>query len=334
MRRSGPSVALFVAALTAGPAFAAPAPDIMREWASVRAPSPPQLATVTVDPKTTALLIISFDKMVCSAADRKRCPPAIPKVKSLLDSARAQGMMVVHGYATAQMPSDVQPDLVPIDGEPIVHAPADKFLNSGLADILRAHGIGNVIVAGTAGNGAVLFTVVGGATQGFDLIVPADTMPADSAYHEQYALVEMNDIGFLHQHVKLTSSDRIVFQSAPAPPRGDDPDVLRAWPAITPPVAPEITHATLDAAKSALLVMDFNKANCTPEKRPLRRSDSKGTRPTFLRPCETSVRRARDYGGHEARRRSARARAGCGRTRDPGAGRQILRVRIGKDAEG
>jgi hypothetical protein len=51
-----------------------------------------------------------------------------------------------------------------------------------------------------------LFSMIGGALQGFNvinLIVPLDTMPPDSPYHEQFAIVEMADIGFLRNRLRL-----------------------------------------------------------------------------------------------------------------------------------
>ena len=52
----------------------------------------------------------------------------------------------------------------------------------------------------------MLFSMIGGATQGLsliNLIVPLDTMPADCPYHEQFAIVEMADIGFLRNRLRL-----------------------------------------------------------------------------------------------------------------------------------
>ena len=57
------AIALVAAAtLAAAPALAATCID---EWASVKAPPPPQLKQVTVDPKTTALLMLDFMKQNC-----------------------------------------------------------------------------------------------------------------------------------------------------------------------------------------------------------------------------------------------------------------------------
>jgi len=49
-----------------------PVDDIIAEWASVKPPAAPELKPVTVDPKTTALLVLDFMKGNCGA--RPRCP--------------------------------------------------------------------------------------------------------------------------------------------------------------------------------------------------------------------------------------------------------------------
>ena len=55
------ATALF-AAMAALAAELALAGDITAEWASVTPPPAPELKSVTVDPKTTALLVLDFGK--------------------------------------------------------------------------------------------------------------------------------------------------------------------------------------------------------------------------------------------------------------------------------
>jgi len=66
--------------------FAAPAAraaDIVEEWANVKAPPAPELKPVTVDPKTTALLMLDFlPGFYC--AEKQRCVDTLPTVKKLL----------------------------------------------------------------------------------------------------------------------------------------------------------------------------------------------------------------------------------------------------------
>ena len=83
--------------LLAAAAFAvlpAQANDITTEWATVKPPPVPQLKAATVDPKTTALLILDLMKGNCGA--RPRCAATVPNVKKLLEAARAQNMMVFY----------------------------------------------------------------------------------------------------------------------------------------------------------------------------------------------------------------------------------------------
>src|SRR5205814_2572882 len=98
-RQFGCATALAIASTFA--AFPAWAGDIVTEWASVKPPPAPQLKPVTVDPKTTALLVLDFMKNNCGA--RPRCVATVPAVKKLIDAARANGMMIAY-ILTGQNP--------------------------------------------------------------------------------------------------------------------------------------------------------------------------------------------------------------------------------------
>ena len=73
---------LRLAALGAVLVYAAPAPaqTIIDEWSSVKAPPAPKLQSVTLDPKTTALVMIDIIKQTCNTQRRPRCVASIPKV--------------------------------------------------------------------------------------------------------------------------------------------------------------------------------------------------------------------------------------------------------------
>ena len=79
------AIALVAAAtMAAAPAFAG---NVIDDWASIKTPPAPQLKTVTVDPKTTALLMLDFMNQNCGK--RPACMASIPAVKKLLTAARA-----------------------------------------------------------------------------------------------------------------------------------------------------------------------------------------------------------------------------------------------------
>src|SRR5207237_7777217 len=85
-------------ALCALPAWAG---DITAEWESVKPPPVPELKPVTVDPKTTALLVLDFMKANCGV--RPRCTATVPTVKKLIDAARANDVLVAYNL-TGQNP--------------------------------------------------------------------------------------------------------------------------------------------------------------------------------------------------------------------------------------
>jgi len=161
------------------------AQTIINEWSSVKAPPTPELKGVTIDPKTTALLMLDFVKQTCNEKVRPRCPATLPAAKQLLTGARASNVLVVYSIVGGSI-GDTVADVAPNGKEPFVQAGPDKFLNTELEKILKDHGIKTVIVAGTAANGAVLHTASEAVLRGFKAVVPVDTMSADNAYIEQY----------------------------------------------------------------------------------------------------------------------------------------------------
>ena len=165
---------------------ASSAQTIIDEWSSVKAPPAPELKGVTIDPKTTALLMLDFVKQNCSEKARPRCPATLPAAKQLLAGARANNVLVVYGIVAGSVIGDTLGDVAANGTEPVVQSGPDKFLDTGLEKMLKDRGIRTVIVAGTAANGAVLHTASEAVLRGFKAVVPLDTMSADNAYIEQY----------------------------------------------------------------------------------------------------------------------------------------------------
>jgi hypothetical protein len=82
---------LLLCALTPLAIAAAPAEaqTIVDEWTNVKLPEAPELKPVTIDPKTTALLMLDFMNQNCGK--RPRCLASIPVMQKLLGEARSQG---------------------------------------------------------------------------------------------------------------------------------------------------------------------------------------------------------------------------------------------------
>ena len=194
------------------PAGVAQAADVVAEWASVKAPPPPELKPVRADPKTTALLILDVNKPNCAPDRRVRCFETLPHIKKLMDAARAAGAPVLYTFGGGGTPSDIaDPGLAWREGEVVAARGADKFLGSDLEKRLRDKGVATIIVTGTAVNGSVIGTGSGGASRGFNVIVPVDCMSGDSLYIEQYVAFHLANAPAISSRTTLTRADLIRF---------------------------------------------------------------------------------------------------------------------------
>ncbi|HET9763294.1 MAG TPA: isochorismatase family protein [Casimicrobiaceae bacterium] len=187
------------------------AETIVDEWASVQAPPAPALKSVTVDRKTTALLMLDFNQQTCNMQRRPRCVASIPKVKPLLEAARAAGVPVVYSVGGGGKPADIPADLAPRGGEPVVSSGVDKFVNTDLEKILKDRGVTTVIVVGAAAHGAVLYTASTAAMRGMKVVLPLDGISADLPYAEQYVAWHFANVPVIAAAMTLTSIDRVKF---------------------------------------------------------------------------------------------------------------------------
>jgi nicotinamidase-related amidase len=193
----------------AGLSAPASAQGIIDEWTQVQVPPPPPLVKVTLDAKTTALLVLDLATQTCNAAQRPRCIAMMPRAKALLAHARAKGMLVVYTLGAASTTADILPEVAMLGGEPVVKSGPDKFVATDLDAILKAKGIKTVIAIGAAAHGAVLHTATGSAFRGYDVVVPVDGMAAESLYAEQFTTWDLANAPRLADRVKLTRIDWI-----------------------------------------------------------------------------------------------------------------------------
>jgi len=185
------------------------APNVVDEWASVKAPAAPELKAVTVDPKATALLMLDFMNQNCGK--RPRCLDTIPAMKKLLADARANKVAVIYSIIANSTPEDVIKDVAPQADEPHVLSGPDKFRNTDLEKILKDKGITTVIVVGTASNGAVLYTASGAAFRGMNVVIPVDGMSAVDRYAEYSTVFTFMNAPAVSAKTTLTRSDMIKF---------------------------------------------------------------------------------------------------------------------------
>jgi hypothetical protein len=137
-----------LAAAAAAGDFAAPAAradTIIDEWASVKAPPAPELKAVTLDIKTTAILVMDLVKQTCNDDARPRCVASIPKIEKLLAEARAKGVMLIYTTVPPVPIGNTLPAIAPKGNEPVVVAWVDKFMlgnqDTGLEKMLKDRGM-------------------------------------------------------------------------------------------------------------------------------------------------------------------------------------------------
>jgi nicotinamidase-related amidase len=201
---------LMAALCLAGPARAQ---AVLDDWKSLAFPAPPPLKPARVTPKSTALLLLDFTTQTCSKERRPRCAASVPKLKKLLDDARARKMFVVYSIATPDAkPTDILPELTAAPGDPVLPPLGpDKFINSDLEKTLREHGVDTVIVTGTAANTSVLHTGGEAALRGFKVVVPVDGMSSNDTFSEGYTAWHMANAARISAATTLTSVDMIGY---------------------------------------------------------------------------------------------------------------------------
>jgi len=221
MRRVWTLAAVAVVLVYVAPASAQ---TIIDEWQSIQAPPAPMLKAVTVNPKTTALLVMDVIKQFCNDENRPRCVASIPKIATLLAAARASGVTIIYTVVPSVGPNapvpvgtDIVPAIAPKADDPVITAAIDKFIvgnkDTGLEKILKDKEITSVILVGTAAHGAVLFTASAAASRGFSVIVPVDGMsaPGQNINIEQAVAYILTTAPVVAPKVTLTRVDMMKF---------------------------------------------------------------------------------------------------------------------------
>lgn len=205
-----------IAAMAATLLFAAVtahAGTIIDDWANAKLPPPPQLKPVTLVPKETALLVMDFTVQTCTPEKRKRCANSVPKVKALVEAARAKGALIIYSVALpGSVPGDVLKELTPAAGEQVLPPLGpDKFINSDLEKTLHDKGISTVVAMGTQAQTSVLHTGGEAALRGFKVVVPVDAMSSDDLFPELYTAWHLATASRISNQVTLTRLDMVGF---------------------------------------------------------------------------------------------------------------------------
>lgn len=204
--------ALALTALVAIHGIAA-AQSIVDHWSSVALPPAPVLKPVSLDPKSTALVVMDFVKQSCNSAARPSCVASIPKVKAMIAAAKAKGVTVMWTLPPGPKPEDFLPEIAPPAGTGFAAvAPVDKFFGTDLEKQLKDKGIATLVLVGTSAHGAVLYTGSAAAMRGFNVVVPVDGMSASAPFAELAAAYVLTTAPVLSAKVTLTRGDMITYR--------------------------------------------------------------------------------------------------------------------------
>ncbi len=135
--------------------------------------------TTLQDRPNTALLVVDVQNSVVAGAHERDA--VVANIGTLVDRARQAGVPVVwvqhSGEGLAQGSADWQivPELVPGDGEPLVHKNyGDSFEDTVLESVLSELGVGSLVVAGAQTDACIRSTLHGAFTRGYDATLVSD----------------------------------------------------------------------------------------------------------------------------------------------------------------
>jgi nicotinamidase-related amidase len=138
------------------------------------------------DRHNTALVVVDVQNdVVAGAHDRDA---VIGRIVSLVDRARASDVPVVwvqhsdEGLVQGTHAWEYVPELQRIETEPLVHKQhGDSFEGTDLEQVLSAHEVGSLVVAGAQTDACIRSTIHGAFTRGYDVTLVGDAHTTDDS---------------------------------------------------------------------------------------------------------------------------------------------------------
>lgn len=186
---------------------------------TLQMPATPEPARVTLDPKTTALMVLDFVEDICAVQPSCR-GQMVPAVVPFLDRVRKAGLPVAYGTRKQNMDHWLK-EVAPAPGDiKIISTAQDRFYNTDLDKTLKAKGIKTIIMVGWKISGSVTYTSVGAMIRDYTVVVPMDTTSAASSYETAigfYNVLNSGNANLANEPLKprsvtLSRTDLITFQ--------------------------------------------------------------------------------------------------------------------------
>ncbi len=206
-------------ALLCGAAQAQPAAQGGKPMMTLQMPATPDPARVTLDPKTTALIVLDYVEEICSR--QPTCKgQMLPAMTPFMGRVRKAGLVVAYGTREHNMAHWLK-EVAPAPNDiKIVNSAQDRFYNTDLDKMLKAKGIKTLIMVGWKISGSVTYTSVGAMARDYTVVIPMDTTSAASGYETTigfYNVLNSGNANLANEPLKpkavtLTRTDLITFQ--------------------------------------------------------------------------------------------------------------------------
>jgi nicotinamidase-related amidase len=186
---------------------------------TLQMPAIPDPARVTLDPKTTALMVLDYVEPICNAQPSckdKMLPAMIP----FMERVRKAGVTVAYGTREQNMSKWLK-EIAPAPSDiKIINTAQDRFYDTDLDKALKAKGIKTLIMVGWKVSGSVTYTSVGAMVRDYTVVIPVDTTSAGSDYETTigfYNVLNSGNANLANDPLKpkattLSRTDMITFQ--------------------------------------------------------------------------------------------------------------------------
>ena len=206
-------------ALLNGAADAAQNARASGKMISLQMPATPEPARVTLDPKTTALMVLDYVEDICN--NQPSCKAKmLPAMTPFMEKVRKAGLTVAYGTRAQNMTKWLKEVAPGANDIKVINTAQDRFYGTDLDKQLKAKGIKTLIMVGWKISGSITYTSVGAMAHDYTVVIPVDTTSAGSDYETTigfYNVLNSGNANLANEPLKanavtLTRTDMITFQ--------------------------------------------------------------------------------------------------------------------------
>jgi len=186
---------------------------------TLQMPATPEPARVTLNPRTTALIVLDYVEDICN--NQPSCKAKmLPAMTPFMERVRKAGMVVAYGTRAPNMTKWLKEVAPTANDIKVINTAQDRFYNTELDKQLKAKGITTLIMVGWKISGSVTYTSVGAMAHDYTVVIPMDTTSAGSDYETTIGFYNVQNSGNANLAneplkkgaVTLTRTDLITFQ--------------------------------------------------------------------------------------------------------------------------